>query len=163
MKKKKENAPNYVYLSYEESDSGGEPMDGESGPYCSREPEYREWKPISISSKNPDEIYLEEVLAADFIPDDMIGKWIYLVVVRYETGNTFGRSYGHAQPIACYADMKSAEKMAKLISDDKYTQTEDFPYCNWRGYFERLEDVEIHKMTVDADPSDVSDGIKRFY
>jgi len=86
-----------------------------------------------------------ETVYCDFDPKEHIGDGIYLIVVRYETGNSFGRSPGQWYVEGVYNDSEEAIDIAKSIKDNKYTKEE---YPVWKGYFETLEGVEIHKLVL---------------
>jgi hypothetical protein len=92
----------------------------------------------------------------------------YLVVVRYRTGGTFSTTNGAFTFIAVFDDEKDALALKKEIlehnkkyndkrgcSDAKYTLvpvTKNAAYkelyCTWHGYFEHLEEVEIHSLEI---------------
>lgn len=74
------------------------------------------------------------------------GDNMYLVVVRYSSGNTFGHSTGHAYVEGVYDTKESANLVAAMIEAESYSSK---GYLPWQGYFESLEGVEIHNITVE--------------
>ena len=85
---------------------------------------------------------MKEEFEIDF--DPKVGSDIYVVIVRYGTGCTFSHCDGCWQKIGIYKTSKEAYKVKKSINNGKYVG-----YKNWEGYFESLQDVEIHTMTVE--------------
>lgn len=73
---------------------------------------------------------------------------VYLVIVRYQNGGTFGRSLGNWHIQDAFADEQSALKLASSILDKSYEKENPQAYKPWVGYFERLEDVEVHCFTI---------------
>lgn len=89
----------------------------------------------------------------------------YLVTVRYATGSTFGREYGCYKFLGIFKTLEEAEAVSKAIKDNgdrdsggDYTIKspisnpefkDEIIYCDWVGYFERLEDVEIECFHID--------------
>ncbi len=78
-------------------------------------------------------------------------KKVFIVTVTYESGDTFGRSYGNNQIAfvthdeALALDVKNAIE-AEDGSWDKYQGNEDgCGYASWDGYFERLNCAEVYE------------------
>ena len=71
-----------------------------------------------------------------------VGK-IYLVLVRYTTGGTFGETNGEFDLHYVTGDLKSAEKWRK----DNYKDLEK----RYTGYFERLESVDVELVELIKD------------
>jgi hypothetical protein len=72
-------------------------------------------------------------------------KVVFLVVVRYEDGDTFGSCYGNFHFYSIRATEKEAEKDKAIIETPR---GENDDYRPWDGYFERLEEVEIYEMPL---------------
>ncbi len=138
MKKKKEKVePLRLYIDYSERRTGGEAI-GE-GPWCSHEDEDTEVSFLGMYRTSPTHKFFydsievsEEVHKADEV---------YLCVVRYSTGSTFGRRNGAWTIIGVATDSRKAQEMLdKALNGDGYKP--------WEGYFERLEGTEIHDFRV---------------
>ena len=84
----------------------------------------------------------------------------WLVVVRYSTGGTFSREHGRYEFVAVFNNVREAKALAKEIQKDndsskKFSftpQTKNVAYneihCSWKGYFERLENVEVLGLEI---------------
>lgn len=141
-----------LYLYYKESTHGGEVCQGdEDSEWPNYEPEYTEvnFTKLCINSKSNWEV--DEVEG----PDVQVGDIVHLVIVRYSTGNTFGRSYGRWTLVEIFKDedfdkIESLEdKIRKQYSLYRNNRKEwDGEYRPWIGYFEALEDIEVHTMRV---------------
>lgn len=158
-----------MFLTYRESHTGGIPDDpNDRWSDCS--PEYIEWSPRQLftdRSKAPD--WLVQTVKSNFEPKP--GDKVTLTVVRYQTGCTFGTTHGCWEVIGAYKTREEAQKVADTIeADDKQwcefeqamrvysyqkKKKPEMPkdlyegYKPWRGYFERLEGVEVIDMTVE--------------
>lgn len=84
---------------------------------------------------------------------------LWVVVVVYSTGNTFGHSSGNTTVAAvCYSE-EDAEAVSKAIYEDNTNsgfgeiKVRDYTFYNgtWKGYFESLENVIIEKVRVEVD------------
>ena len=151
-----------LYIDYDAESVVIEDTQGENGPntgHCETE--------TSLSVKG---LYRSspETIGTDIrVSDDCFDVKIgYLVVVRYSTGSTNGSERGAYKFVAVFSDADNAEKLSKEIKkqNKKYgtqrtgftfkpkTKSPNFDsgilYCSWNGYFERLQDVEIHSLRI---------------
>jgi hypothetical protein len=164
-----------MILTYNEHRHGGEAIDPEDK-WTDHEPEYIDWYPGVIYIDEPlvsaktkaGTPFVETVSCSDAVKK---GDDIFLLVVRYQTGGTFGLTHGCWEIIGAYKTEDEAKKLGAIIEEDdrisklyerenrfKTIKLEPPPvrqyngsnrgYLPWVGYFERLEDVEIHRMTV---------------
>ena len=134
MAKKKEKLK--VYLTYVERRSGGDPID--PGRYSCREDEYIDFEMTGLFYGEPaDEAIWVETIEVDFDPKKFLGKVLYVVIVRYSDGDTFGTTDGHWKVIGAYKTSKEASEIAKQIDTGKFPGT----YHCWEGHFARLTDV----------------------
>lgn len=132
-----------LYLTYTEYRTGGEP-DDPSDRWTWHEPEYIDWHPTGIYAEREGAGMWGHGLHRDEIFGDFEkGDVGHLVVVRYTTGSTFGSQHGYWGIIGFYKNADDAVAVEKSIDDDTYEG-----YTYWKGYFERLEGVEIHTMVV---------------
>lgn len=137
-----------IYLKYTESHHGGEICAGqENDDWPSHEDEVITWHPISLTR-----IHMggeTEQLKFDVTTDNA-----YLVVARYFSGGTFGRTCGYWQVVGLTETGEEALALKGKIESEyrKYCESGSKPYKgewqSWYGYFEGLEDVEIHFMPV---------------
>lgn len=79
------------------------------------------------------------------------GDTVYAVIVRYSTGDTFGREEGLAICLDVFSDKERAEELAQAAQDtDEFRMTVNDVeyYVSWVGYFESLEDVSVETLVV---------------
>lgn len=139
-----------IYLTYDEHRRGGDIRTGqESYAWPSYEDSYIEFIPKGLFAKKGD---WQETVEVTFDPKDFIDQDIYIVVVRYETGSTFGRIYGAWSTPGAFVSLEEAHTMKDIIENGDYiTGYEKYrtrwPNAHrhpcWAGYFERLSSVEI--------------------
>lgn len=126
-----------LYIIYNERRQGGEPESDE--PYSRRAPTYIDVQFTALLKEQlPDRMFYHSVIVDDKTFKNKIG---YLAVVRYSTGNTFGRTEGAWEVIGCYSSYKKAQKML----DNAINGSE---YKVWEGYFESFERTEIHALPI---------------
>ena len=145
-----------LYIDYDVYRSGGETIG--DGPWADREDETTDLTINGVNVK-PVETFGESVNTL-FVPT--VGMRIWLVTVRYSTGDTFGRSLGNYKFLTAYDNEDAAESLAKEIkinaADDKGYQfsfvpktpfPEEHVECgSWTGYFECLENVQVDSFIV---------------
>jgi hypothetical protein len=96
--------------------------------------------------------------------DVQIGDTVYAVVADYESGDTFGRSGGHAQVLDVFATLEEAEALVKAAlavpADDTSYSRYGFTHNgkdysrSWVGYFESLQSMDIWDVQVRQNPED---------
>lgn len=84
-----------------------------------------------------------ETINIDFDPKGM--EHLYVVVVRYSSGSTFGSTHGHWYIVGAYKGYKEAEAVEVSISKNKYKGKR---YKPWEGYFESLEGVTVERLDI---------------
>lgn len=164
-----------MILTYQETKSGGEVEDPEDR-WSYHTPVETYWNPIALyledSALKKDGYIPCRNIQTVSCPDAKKGEIVYLVVVRYTTGCTFGSVQGCWEIINAYKTQEEANAIANVIEEDdkaeklyehqyKEHQYNGKPkpeelvlkykgsdYVPWRGYFEALEEVEIHPMVV---------------
>lgn len=130
-----------IYVEYkeecvwEDSDFNGEDF---SGSYST---EY-DYKLIKASIHVPKSPY-HEVCDVDY---KIIPQRVYVVLIRYSSGDTFGTSTGHGHIEKVCINEKDAQKIAQEIRDDKYSS--DNKNQPWVGFFETLEGVEVITLPI---------------
>jgi len=133
-----------VYLTYDQNEGGGEALSDEQ--WSDRADGWKTFDPKHLYAKvNKDKPYWVETIYPDFDPIDYIGKSVYVIVVRYSTGDTFGHSTGEWFVEGVYNDVDETKKVSDSINKGTYGSGK---YQPWQGYFERLQDVEVHKFTL---------------
>lgn len=115
-----------LYLAYDEKRTGGEPLG--QGKWCDRADEYITWSLKACFLSKDDSPWFREVKEVDF--EVKAGDEVYVVYVRYSTGDTFGCSHGAWYIVDVFNSYKEAIKSKKLIDSKKY-----IGYCPWVGYF----------------------------
>lgn len=145
MKKEEVKEPKRLYVEYNESETGGEKEDPDDR-WSSRADTIKEVEFIRLHRETPKNRFFYdsiEVSNEDLLKLDTL----YLAVVRYSTGDTFGRTEGAWALVGVAPTYKIAEMM--LEEATKPTEKGDYRnYRPWEGYFERLTDTEIHKLDV---------------
>lgn len=81
------------------------------------------------------------------------GDTVYVVIVHYTTGNTFGTDTGTVQVMDVFTDRDKADELIKALeaTTDRDYSVKLFGknyYVAFRGYFERLEYISTETATV---------------
>ena len=141
-----------IYITYTENRTGGEPLSNE--PYSTREDTFIDIKWNNVYTKDPKNIE-REVVEIDFNPEKQ--EHIYIVVVRYQDGDSYSFSHGNWCFVGAYETVKEAQEIIDQIKyDDEDYDNEDYDnkkekykgYKPWNGYFAKLEDVELNALHV---------------
>ena len=151
------------YQSWTGSDD--DPFD--DGPYSGFSHECKSYDGCEVISVDADNVngrigYYSKRFDVDAKPGDIV----FVVVVVYSTGGTFGRDEGNSQAVGVYKDPARAKKVAQAIENNSesnasnnyippkaYTIHVDGEeiYCgSWVGYFESLERVVVETEVVRA-------------
>jgi hypothetical protein len=125
-----------LYVTYSERRSGG--ICGEEQ-YSRRSDTIIDFQLNSVSYQEPEDWYKEPFE----IDCTEIPQIVYVVLVRYGSGDSFGQSYGHGQIEGVYLSEDEAQKIVESIRKETYTG-----YSPWIGYFNSLECVNYHPMMV---------------
>jgi hypothetical protein len=154
----KKKPTSILKINFVGSSHGGEPLTDEE--FSDREDEVNNYTihSVSIGSNKKHHTFYDEL---DFPVDYEVkkGDTVFIVVVTFEDGDTFGRSYGNVCVVDIFTNEEEAETLASIISDDeKKCDKDDIldrkakrsyeGYAPWDGYFERLENVEVQKFIV---------------
>lgn len=119
---------NEVYVIYEESSSGGEYTSSEE--YSSREDTHCSFDVEGVFiGENQGALYVETV-KVDFDPDKVTDA--YVVYGRYQTGDTFGHTYGKGHISGVYDTYEKAKKAKVLIEEiyEFYDNGHGRSYCS---------------------------------
>lgn len=93
---------------------------------------------VDAVSKTPPSSFWNHSIAVE--PKVLEAKFVYLVIVRYQDGNTFGTSHGNFLFYSVRATPEEALADQEVICTPAQNSKE---YREWEGYFEKLEGVEI--------------------
>lgn len=85
--------------------------------------------------------------------------FVYAVIARYSTGDTFGRDDGRVQVMDVFDNNENAAALTEALEcsgTDKSQAVVDFElnhagreyYLPWVGHFEHLENVDVHPLRV---------------
>lgn len=167
MKSKLKENMSTLYMYYEESRSGGGIQAGEE------EQSWPCYNPVYYSfnmrgiSLNGNLSYYKESIDVDWDVKD--GEKVFVLIARYGSGGTFGRTHGHFSLQGIFrTEQEMLEKQAILQKDtDDYKDRKNnrqVPYHPWIGYFECLEHFEQYETEVGRNDAFCSDSgnSKRF-
>lgn len=133
-----------LYLDYEERQYGGDIIDP-SDHWSDREDAYVEFYPRRLlKNRNNAGVFPHGLMKDEVHGEFNINDPAFMIVVRYTTGDTFGRTCGYWHIEGVYTSRDFAEAIKRTIENGTYNG-----YNPWVGYFERLENVEIHAMVVE--------------
>lgn len=153
-----------LYIKYNAWSSGGH-SENPNERYSSRTPQYIE---LLVEGIHLDQVEIfGDSVETVFEPKE--GDIVYLVVPRWRTGDTFGYTEGKYSFVACYDKKEDANLLvaeiweaykdkSKYIFKPKAPFPEDEFWCgDWNGYFESLNDVEIHELIVEKNEEEEED------
>lgn len=148
--------PKRLYLGYKTTSSGGKRES--KAPYSSRSPQYIEVTFTSLSRESGT-FFAHDIEVSDEV---YAAEEVFLVVVRYRDGDSFGTSYGNWTVFAAVATEEEALKISKSIEDGSLAKAVEADqkkgvyntHLQWVGYFSNLEGVEIHSFRVAQKPPD---------
>ncbi len=144
MSKKIKKEAARLYIEYDQFENGGDSIDPNDR-WSNRTDRVIEVNFIKLHRQQPahrffyDSIEINKDLAK-------IDK-LYLCVVRYSTGDTFGRTTGEWYIVGVAPNYQ----IASLMLQEAIIPSKEGDYRNykpWEGYFERLETTEIYELSV---------------
>ncbi len=104
---------------------------------------------VFLSRESSSEFWLEQV-NVDFEPKK--GQKVFAVIPRYTSGGTFGTTRGYYTVFGIYSTEENANEMKDFLNLEykayKSGERIQNSYRPWMGYFESLNDIEIHELTV---------------
>lgn len=132
------NVKSTLFVGYKEGYlSGGQAINPEDR-WSSHEDEYRYFDLEGVWLDREEAPWLIESVDVNFKPKK--GQFVYVLVVIYSSGGTFGKSYGNGCIVGIYEKPEEAAKIEETIYNGTYS---DNNYAPWVGYFETLENVKI--------------------
>ena len=140
-------SPEYrLYIDYESSARGGDPKDDSHWPdYTDK---HIDVKFIRFHREPPKTKFFYDSI---IVPEELLSKdKLYLCVVRYSSGDTFGNSFGKWAIVGVTASYKEAELLLEEAIKPSLPRKKGLrpSYKPWEGCFERLEKTEIHTLEV---------------
>jgi len=129
-----------INVFYYETKTGGDAEDP-SDRWSNRTDLEIDWRIRKVSPNSNDKIWYKEEVEVDFNP--IIGKIVYILYARYDSGDTFGRSIGHWYIHGIYETNELAEHNKYLLS----IHPKDYS-LPWHGYFERLTEITIEHWVL---------------
>lgn len=147
-KRNKKTHPNKIknelYITYTSYASGGEICEGQEDDEwpCYEDAEIE----FSITScyMSDENIDWYETINIDFNPKP--NQNVFIVTVRYSTGDTFSRTNGQWEIITATQTEQEARQLQEQIENDEYES--EYGYLPWEGYFEYLQRIEITPISV---------------
>ena len=117
----------------------------------SRESISIEVEPFAYLKRESCQEFWTEEVEIPFKP--VVGKKVYMVLPRYSSGGTFGTTSGYHQIYGIYSTAELANDVERFLHCEyaAYQTSGSFApgaHRSWMGYFESLEDIEIHELTV---------------
>ena len=144
-----------VYITYESYGGGGEKIDP-GDHWSSRNHTIIEYNLKYACLVKPESWYFEErELDCEEPPRD-----VYVVLVRYSDGDTFGSSTGNGYIEGVYANKSQAMKVVESIRNDTYIGKGKRGYVLWKGFFNELELVRCYVMKLRKKPNGSNEPIR---
>ena len=86
----------------------------------------------------------EHFFIDSIVPEEEItGEYVYLVVVRYTSGGTFGHTRGHYRVVAAFNEHATASTW-RQVNYDKYKK-------DYSGYFDdSLDSLEVESVRIEC-------------
>lgn len=139
-KKPKEPKPR-LFILYEEDIEGGEALD--DGEWANHAPTTITVRFLKLHRNQPIDRFFYHSIEIEN-PDLLKLNRLYLAVVRYSTGDTFGSTSGAWHIVGASPTKDIAQKMLDeaLSPDNKGRKP-------WEGYFEELEGTEICEVGLE--------------
>ena len=132
--------PPRLYIEYNTSSEGGHALSDER--WSDRSDEHTTVDFIRLHRNPPANRFFYDSIELSHPEMAKMDK-LYLAVVRYTTGDTFGTSYGHWHIV----DVAPTYEIASAMLEEALKPSVK-GYKPWEGYFERFEGTEIHTLEV---------------
>jgi len=106
---------------------------------------------LGVSKENSGSPYFHLLPINDLEDGEEIPENIFIVVVIYSTGNSFGVESGCLAIEGLYKDKETAKEIALSIKEDRYLTSKN-NYAPWKGYFEYVEKVYVQLEAISGTP-----------
>lgn len=136
---KKESEPLRLYIEYLTSDTGGVREDSKD-PYSQRSDRNIEVEFIKLYKQKPEHLFFCDSIEIQNEKMDTL----YLAVIKYTTGDSFGKTTGMYEIIGVAPTAKIA-----LVMLEEAVKPSNKGYKPWEGYFERIESKEVYELSVE--------------
>lgn len=148
-----------LYISTSESSYGGEPESNDE--WCHHSDITRHVTFNAVFRKKGSGFWAS---AGYFEVSDEVfnSDQVYLVIVRYRDGGTFGSTTGNWHIQKAFTNPEDAKALASSIRNGSYEKEMNRKhgqynhYMPWVGHFSRLEGVEIHCFKIKNDEDEDS-------
>lgn len=137
--------PKYLYLSFKEHRTGGE-LEHPEEQFSFRSPTYIEVTFTGLGRERETSSFFPDTREIEVTDEVYNSSTVYLVIYRYQDGDSFGTSYGNWSVWAVTTDETKALKIASDIESGRLSKKGT--YLPWEGYFNKLEGVEVHSFRV---------------
>lgn len=139
-----------IYYTYSETTTGGQQIEPEE-PWSSREDAHTDWKLTGIQKSKLEHTYHHDTTEVlDMKNNEELPNALFIVCVRYSTGDTFGSSYGEGAVAGAFKDGKRASELAQKImaGEDRREDVSHFCYSQWIGSFESVESANVEYVML---------------
>ena len=139
-----------LYIKYKETTYGGEVCKGqENDPWPNYETAYHEYHyEYATKNKPTDNQLYGNYTTLEVAPEVLLEDKVYLAIVVYGDGNTFGSSSGHHEIIGGFSTRKEAEELLSHVTKHGY-DNRDGGFYPWNGYFNSLEGKIVIKLDIE--------------
>lgn len=139
-----------LYIKYNQTSYGGQICEGEEDDsWPNYETAYYEYSYEYATKTTPTNTLSYSTYKSLGVPQEVFsGDKIYLAIVVYGDGNTFGNSSGHHEIIGGFSTRKEAEELLSHVTKDGY-DNRNGGFFPWNGYFNSLENKIIIKLDIE--------------
>ena len=151
-KKPKEPVLPHLYIHFNQYQDGGEICAGEENDsYPSREDTNYTYtyKYARRSAPTGNDVWSSGTQTLKVSPQVFSADKIFLAIVVYSDGDTFGNSFGHHEIIGGYSTRKEAEEVLECVTKEGLNIPGYEGYCNWCGYFNSIQDKIVEKLDIE--------------
>jgi hypothetical protein len=132
-----------IWIEYTTHEEGGDTIDPDDR-WSNRTDHNIELQVKKLYKSEPKHLFFKDSIEVEDL-SILEKQYVYLVVVRYQTGDTFGTSHGNFK---FYSVRGTEDEVIKDRADIEKPRGPNDPYRAWDGYFERLENVEIELLPL---------------
>lgn len=132
-----------VYVTFDEDRYGGEPLTDED--WSDRAPGYIEVSFKALWREKPSSMFGFTSYEVDPKKVDLSSDFLWLSVIRYSDGDTFGTTSGYWTIVGLSNSSAEAQEKIKLALSSKDG------YKPWVGYFSNYDDAEFIKVSFSPD------------
>jgi hypothetical protein len=136
-----------LYIDKTQFSEGGEEYEGEEGPYATRHPTYITTT-FTNATFSPSKMFYETIDVSDSLAAKLQElKQVYLGVVFYSDGDTFGTTYGYFKFTGVSETQEGVERINKKALENGVDDM-GYVYKPWEGYFNGLIGFEIFLLKI---------------